>query len=136
MSAKTKTQPGTGANPKGTSTFLTLEDDALNHVRAHLAKIEPLKFSNAGNIRVRERWRALELALEQVESGEPLKVERQLVDTYYEVRDAVMDWAGMGAEPMIRCLVRTPTKLQFWVPWMYCKPIAGLSKPVEACVEA
>ncbi len=99
---------------------LTLRRDALSRVRRHLVELDAAAFRSRRNLPVRDRWRALEVALKEAKRGEPLRVERQHADFYFSIRDAVMEWAGVHTEASLRCQVRTPSNLVFWVPKGLC----------------
>lgn len=99
--------------PKGVET-LTVRSGALTRVQATVVKLDGHDFKSRLNLRVRDRWRALSLALEEVQPGEPLRIERQHADYYFTPRDAAMEYLGVPDEPNVRCRVSTPSHFVFW----------------------
>jgi len=100
---------------------VTLRAKAPAEVLNRLTIMEAADLRSRTNIKVRDRWRALEIALGEVRPAETLRVLDQRADFYFEIRDAVMEWAGELPEPCVRYRVRTPTGLVFWIPKHLCK---------------
>lgn len=100
---------------------VTLRPDV--HVRLHktLADMERQGYRSPVNLQVRDRWRALELAMSEVRGKASLRVLAQRADYYFTIRDAFSEQLIAPAEPRVRYQVQASNRLTFWVPKHLCQ---------------
>jgi hypothetical protein len=106
--------------PRRTPTCVTLQKHARRTAQRHLVGIDQCRTLRKSNLLVRDHWRALVTALEEVRQGEELRVRRGRADYYFEMRDTVLEVCGMPPESHVRYWVETPAGFQFWVPKALC----------------
>lgn len=100
---------------------LAIPSHTLARVQKSATFMEQRSYRSKGNINVRNRWRALEGALLNLTLPVTVRVRQQRCDYYFEIRDAVLEWAGELPTPTLRCEVETSDGLAFWIPKYLCE---------------